>query len=125
MTKSELKRFQTILTLRIAELERLVRTRDGIAVERNADQLEEIQAAADRTLAVSNLDRDSSQLRDARAALGRIREGSFGICQLCEEEIHLRRLAALPWAPLCIRCQEAADRDRHALSTYGQLVNAA
>jgi DnaK suppressor protein len=28
----------------------------------------------------------------------------------CEEEIKPRRLEAVPWAPYCIRCQEAADR---------------
>jgi DnaK suppressor protein len=35
--------------------------------------------------------------------------GSFGVCGRCEEEISLKRLAAVPWAPFCIVCQEAAD----------------
>ncbi|HVP00233.1 MAG TPA: TraR/DksA C4-type zinc finger protein [Bryobacteraceae bacterium] len=126
MTRSEFKRFETILTARVAELERVVRQRDGIAVERNADQLEEIQAAADRTLAVSNLDREFNQLRHAREAISRIREGSFGICQLCEEEIHAKRLAALPWAALCIRCQEAVDSEQNTqFPAHDLLVNAA
>ena len=110
MSKSELNRFQAILTARIAELEHLVSHRDGITVERSADHLDEIQGASQRALAVSNLDRDFSQLRNARAALRRIREGSFGTCQQCEEEIHAKRLAAVPWASFCISCQEAHDR---------------
>jgi DnaK suppressor protein len=126
MTKVELKQFQTILTARIAELERPVRHREGIAVERRADQLEEIQAAAERTLAVSNLDRHSYQLREARAAVNRIREGNFGICRMCEEDMHPKRLAALPWAPLCIHCQEAMDRNREMQLTDRDLfANAA
>jgi DnaK suppressor protein len=111
MTKTELDRFQAVLTERVAELERVTRHRDAITVERIADQLEETQMASQRALAVSNLDRRFSQLRDACAALRRIEEGNFGICQECDEYIHLKRLAAVPWATFCIRCQEAIDRN--------------
>jgi len=111
MTKTEVDRFRRILTARVAELERFTRQRDGIVVERSADQLEEIQAASQRALAVCNLDREFTQLRDARAALRRIEDGSFGTCQECDEDIHPKRLAAVPWATFCIRCQEAVDRN--------------
>ena len=110
MTKTEVDRFRAVLTTTVAELAR-TRNRDGITVERSADQLDEIQAASQRVLAVCSLDREFNQLRDARAALRRIQEGNFGICQECEEEIHPKRLAAVPWATFCIRCQEAADRN--------------
>ena len=52
-----------------------------------------------------------AQLRDARGALRRIEEDTFGTCQECDEDIHPKRLAAVPWATFCIRCQEAADRN--------------
>ena len=120
----ESARFQGILEARIAELERGVRQRDGIAIEQSRDQLDEIQRASERDLAISNIDRGSRQLRDARAALRRIRDGSFGLCQECEEEIHLKRLAAIPWASLCIHCQENLDR-REAMSTDSTLGKAA
>ncbi len=109
MTKTELNRFQAILTAKVAELERFNRNRDGITIERSADQLEEIQAASQRALAVSSLDREYTELRNVRAAIRRIEEGSFGTCQECDEDIHPKRLAAVPWATFCIRCQEAAD----------------
>ena len=109
MTKSELDRFRAILTAKVAELERFTRHREGITIERSADQLEEIQAASERALAVCNLDREFNQLRNARAALRRIEEGSFGTCQQCDDDIHPKRLAAVPWATFCIRCQEAVD----------------
>jgi DnaK suppressor protein len=109
MTNIEADRFLAVLTARVAELERANYYHDGITVERSADQLEEIQAASQRLLAVCNLDREFTQLRDARAALRRIREGSFGTCQECDEDIHPKRLAAVPWATFCIRCQETID----------------
>jgi DnaK suppressor protein len=111
MNKSELRRYQAILSARAAELERPLHFRDGIKVERSADQLDEIQRASERALAVCNLDREFNQLRDVRAALRRIREGSYGTCEQCDLDIHPKRLAAVPWASLCIRCQESADRN--------------
>jgi len=127
MTNIEADRFQAVLTARIAELERVTRYRDGIAVERSADQLEEIQAASQRALAVCNLDREFKQLRDARAGLRRIQEGSYGICQECDQDIHPKRLAAVPWARFCIRCQEAIDRDAEEMEmpTRGLLARTA
>ena len=127
MSKNELNRFQAILTASVGELERLIRQREGIAVERSADQLDEIQWASERALAVCNLDREFGQLRNARAALRRIEDGSFGRCQHCDEDIHPKRLAALPWAPFCIRCQEALDRNPEEMQTITRepLANAA
>jgi DnaK suppressor protein len=126
MTKTEMNRFRAILTAQVAELERLVRRRDGITVERSADQLEEIQAASQRALAVRGLDRDSNQLRNARAALRRIEEGNFGTCQECDEDIRPKRLAAVPWALFCIRCQEAMDRNlENVQSPTGDLLGRA
>ena len=108
MTKNKLNRFRAVLTAKAAELERS-NHRDGITIERSADQLEEIQAASERVLAVCHLDREFNQLRNVLAAIRRIEEGNFGICQECDEDIHPKRLAAVPWAAFCIQCQEAVD----------------
>lgn len=112
MTEPELDKFRRTLEGQQAELQRIVRKRDGIVVEKSADALDEVQLAAERELAISNLDRESSLLRNAQSALRRIEDGSFGICIQCEEEISPKRLAAIPWAALCIGCQEQADRKR-------------
>jgi DnaK suppressor protein len=109
MTMNQVQEFREALTARVAELERIIRQRDGITIERSADMLEEVVWASERALAVGNLDRDCSQLRNARAALGRIQDASFGICQRCDDDIHPKRLAAVPWAAFCIHCQEAID----------------
>lgn len=112
MTKSELSKFKKILEAKQEELEQIVRKRDAITIEKSADALDEVQHAAERELAIRNLDRESQLLRNVRSALRRIDEGSFGICLHCEEEISPKRLAAVPWTSLCIQCQEQADRNR-------------
>jgi DnaK suppressor protein len=112
MTKSELKKFKDILQARQAELELFVRNREGIAIEKSPDALDEVQHAAERELAIRNLDRESQLLRNVRGALRRIDEGTFGVCLHCEEDISPKRLAAVPWTPFCIQCQEIADRNQ-------------
>jgi DnaK suppressor protein len=110
MTKSELNRFRQTLEAKHAELAAVLRRRDEIAIEKSPDAIDEVQRASERELAIRNLDRESNLLRNVRAALRRIDQGTFGICGHCEEEISPKRLAAVPWASFCIRCQEAADR---------------
>ncbi len=43
-------------------------------------------------------------------ALGRIEQGSFGRCVSCAAPIAAERLAALPWASLCINCKRLEER---------------
>lgn len=100
-----------ILQRKEAELVRLLRDRGSIAIERSADPMDEIQYASERDLAIGNVDRESTLLRNVKAALRRIHDGSFGTCMECESEISPKRLAAVPWAQRCILCQEIADRD--------------
>jgi DnaK suppressor protein len=109
MTNNELNKYRNVLEAKQAEIMRMVRNRDGIAIERSSDAFDEVQQATERELAIRNLDRDSNMLRKVRGALGRIAEGDFGVCMHCEEDISAKRLAAVPWAGFCIRCQEIAD----------------
>jgi len=49
---------------------------------------------------------EKSLLREVEEALMRVKEGTYGICQECEEPISAKRLQALPWAKFCVSCQE-------------------
>ena len=120
MTKIELKKFKTTLAARESELEGLIRNREAAAIETSADALDQIQHAVERELALGTLARESSGLRETRAALRRVDDGSFGICMDCEEEINLKRLAAVPWAARCIACQERADREGAATESVDE-----
>jgi len=56
------------------------------------------------------LERDQSTLREVDEALERIENGSFGLCEGCEEPIARERLKAMPHARNCIECQREAER---------------
>jgi DnaK suppressor protein len=109
MASIELENLRESLEGTKAELARVLRTRDGIEIEKSADQMDEIQFASERDLAIRNADRETKLLRQVNAALRRIQDGSFGICIECESQISPRRLVALPWAVRCIQCESAAD----------------
>lgn len=49
------------------------------------------------------LEQSRAGLAQIEAALSRIEDGSYGICQACGEEIADGRLEARPWTPYCIR----------------------
>jgi DnaK suppressor protein len=110
MNKTELEKYRAVLEAKRKELSAGLRNREDIAIEKTPDALDEVQLAGERELAIRNLDRESNMLRNVKAALARIADGSYGICMHCEEEIKPKRLDAVPWAKYCIRCQEAADR---------------
>ena len=110
MTKTELNKYKALLEARQAELAGGLRNREGIAIEKTADALDEVQLAGERELAIRNLDRESNMLRNVRLALARMADGSYGTCLHCEEDISSKRLNAVPWTAYCIKCQEAADR---------------
>ncbi len=110
MTKVDLEKFRKTLETKQAELTGSLRNRDEIVIEKAPDALDEVQMAGERELAIRNLDRDSNMLRQIRRALARIEDGSYGICLHCDEEISPKRIAAVPWAAFCIKCQEQVDR---------------
>ena len=90
--------------------------RDDITVEAAADSMDQTAGLQEREMVIGGMDRVSRRLRDVRLALARIEAGTFGICLDCESDISPKRLAAVPWAELCITCQENSDG---AAETYG------
>jgi len=53
-------------------------------------------------------------LAQVEDALGRIDDGTYGICQRCGDPIDIARLRVLPFAMLCIRCKELEEKSNGA-----------
>lgn len=64
----------------------------------------------DRELALMLADREREKLTLVDDALKRIENGTYGICESCEEDIDKERLAAMPFTKLCLSCQEDLER---------------
>ena len=97
MTTHEINAFVVILEAKLAEAARRPQRRESIAVETNSDELNQIEGAVARDIAIQNVDGESRLLRDIRDALHRASEGTFGTCMHCEDAISHRRLAGVPW----------------------------
>jgi len=54
---------------------------------------------------------ESRELARIENALERMREGKYGICEGCGNNIPMARLNALPYATLCIKCQREVERE--------------
>ncbi|MBV9503486.1 MAG: TraR/DksA family transcriptional regulator [Acidobacteriia bacterium] len=123
MNQTELDKYKKMLEAKQAELSLGLRNRDEIVIEKTPDALDEVQLAGERELAIRTLDREASLLRNVRAALRRVADGSYGTCMHCEEDIKPKRLDAVPWAKYCIRCQEAADRHEFETGESGDSID--
>jgi DnaK suppressor protein len=53
---------------------------------------------------------EGEHLAHIDAALTRIEDGSYGMCENCGKAISPERLEAMPWATLCIDCKRLAER---------------
>jgi RNA polymerase-binding transcription factor len=54
--------------------------------------------------------REKVFLSKIQKALERIDNGTFGVCEECDEPISIKRLEARPETTLCIRCKEDQER---------------
>ena len=66
--------------------------------------------AYDQDFAFMSMESEEELLRKVDRALIRVREGSYGECEECAQLINPERIEALPWATMCVRCQELEER---------------
>jgi DnaK suppressor protein len=120
LNKKELKKFQELLEdKRKAVLER---ARQMLAVENMAldtnDLPDEMDLASSEYLQSFELrlrGREKSLLTKLDLALKKIEDGTFGVCEICEEPIGKKRLEARPETTLCIKCKEDQEREERTM----------
>ena len=113
------------LKAKMAELLSRQRDQCALRIEEAADPLDQIQAAMERNVLVDLLNRDAQLREDVRRAFDLMEEGSYGICEDCEESIAPARLKAIPWARCCVSCQEMRDREVNEFDVFPELARRA
>ncbi len=68
-------------------------------------------AEANQNFSLRLRERDQKLLKKIEGALSRIANDTFGICELCEEEISMPRLKARPVTTFCIDCKTKQEED--------------
>lgn len=74
-----------------------------------ADVTDRATAESDRHLTIIMRERDRQLIDEVHEALARVKDGEYGICQECGEEIGLARLRAQPTATLCVHCKSMLE----------------
>ncbi len=120
LNKKELKKFQELLQdKRKAVLERARRmlSEENMTLDTN-DLPDEMDLAASEYLQSFEFrlrGREKSLLSKLDLALHKIDEGTFGVCEICEEPIGKKRLEARPETTLCIKCKEDQEREERTM----------
>ncbi len=74
------------------------------------DQADQAAESYERELASSLSETERARLLLVEQALIRVDKGGYGECETCEKSIPVARLKALPFARLCVSCQEIEER---------------
>jgi DnaK suppressor protein len=112
MEQRELETFRATLQAMLRDVTRQPVRREEIAVESAADAIDHSQQLAERDLAIQQIESNFDRAQSIKVALDRIADGSYGTCLMCDGEISWKRLNAVPWTALCVRCQDIKDRGR-------------
>lgn len=54
---------------------------------------------------------ESQELAQIELALVRLKQGRYGVCDVCEKKIPVGRLNAVPYSVMCVKCQGQAEKD--------------
>ncbi|MGA2629882.1 MAG: TraR/DksA family transcriptional regulator [Terriglobia bacterium] len=113
MEKKKAEQYRKRLVAKQEELLRMVSKseKDGRQVDEDITQDIADKAANSYTKEFLFHQSDDNRriLQLVTEAMERIKDGTYGLCVACQEEVQAKRLEAVPWARHCIECQEKQE----------------
>ena len=86
------------------------------------DEVDHAATDMEQSLRLRLRNRENLFLKKVDDALRRIEKGEFGLCDVCGNDIEIKRLEARPTATHCIACKEDEER-REGLTADGCATN--
>jgi DnaK suppressor protein len=112
LKKKQLDYFKNLLNERLDDLlteaNKTVSGMSGLK-ENMPDPADRATLESDRNFTLRIRDRERKLIGKIKEALQRIEDGTYGICESCEEEISDERLKARPVTTLCIECKKKQE----------------
>lgn len=118
MKKKDLQYFKELLNDRLSDLESQADdTVSGMVSQKETfpDPTDRASHEANRSFMLRIRDREHKLIKKIRKALDRIDNGTYGICDKCEENISNKRLKARPVTTQCIDCKKKEEALENAL----------
>jgi DnaK suppressor protein len=112
LTQKKLDHFRNLLDEKLEELlHEANKTVTGMTSreETYADPTDRAALESDRNFTLRIRDRERKLIGKIKEALERIDTGTYGICEVCGEEISEARLKARPMTTLCIECKKREE----------------
>ncbi|WP_457596170.1 RNA polymerase-binding protein DksA [Hydrogenimonas sp.] len=115
MRENDIRYFQHMLEERRAQILKNIQgsSKELDELHGSHDVMDEGDFAAVSTDNLINeeiLAKQQMELREIDEALVKIQNGTYGICEMCEEPIGTQRLKVKPFAKYCITCRQIAEK---------------
>jgi RNA polymerase-binding transcription factor len=106
---------QRLLTLQQQVVQRIFGQEEAMYAmdaDRDIERTDRIQEEAAEVTLTALEEHERREMAEIQAALARIDAGTYGACDTCGAVISPARLAALPMARRCVRCQGRLEKGR-------------
>lgn len=108
MNSDNIKKFKSLIEESIVKLSSHI---IDFEVDKDGDECDKMQAHVILDIAYAEKDRNSIRLNSMIEALSKIKNGDYGYCEECGEEIVIKRLEIFPDAKYCIGCAENIEKN--------------
>jgi DnaK suppressor protein len=118
MNEKDLQFFKELLQNRLQELlSHAGETVSGMTEQKEnfPDPTDRATLESDRNFMLRIRDREHKLIKKVKKALDRIENGTFGICDICGDDISIQRLKARPVTTQCIECKTKEEAFEKAL----------
>ena len=125
------RRFKTLFEIQrksILDSQRLTGEEFNLSKDDLMDEVDLTSSEREQEMNIRLRNRQALYLKKIEQAMTRIKDGSFGDCLSCGEEIEVRRLEARPTTTHCVACKEEEERrellhiDGHKHKSVGQRI---
>ena len=117
LTKDELNDFKDKL---LARRERININLQGTSLELKGmrdqelnDEGDHASISAETVVDSAILEQQQRELAEIELALDKIKQHSYGVCEMCEEPIGIARLQVKNFARFCITCREITEKEHN------------
>jgi DnaK suppressor protein len=114
LPKKELERYRRLLLEKksslASELAKTKNAEEETTEESTQDIADKAVSSYTREFLYSLNDSERSTVQQTEQALLRIDDATYGFCLNCGNAMSEKRLTAVPWAPLCVDCQELSEK---------------
>jgi DnaK suppressor protein len=125
MNSKRLQFFRELLQSKIAELsgdQQKTLAEMTMTDERLADITDLASFQSDRNFELRIRDRERKLIAKMHETIQKIDDGTYGICENCDEEISEKRLIARPVTTLCIKCKTEQEKIEKQKGNWGGQV---